>query len=483
MASRSRRRGPSWPRNPFRAPPPPAIPPGLGPVPAPGLVPEPSPGLGVEPVAAPPPPTDGLPAANPLGRRRVTLPRSTRVWSRAIVWSLIAITTGGTIYGLVAKIESSVAAPGKLRPIGGVAELAPPLNGVVQAVLVKNGQQVSRGQPLLRLQDQAGPELLRNLEQMRQQWIAEVQSLARQLNLGPLPAEPEALALLLTDERELQLREQASQRELSRARLQARQQLSDLEGLRAQLRSNEDITARMRRLVESGAMAQLDLDRQLERQEQILTSLRRSEYEWQSAQERVEETRLKSLQIPAAERRQIYTRFNNARQQLIEVNSKIADQKQRLSFQELRAPIAGKITDLKARVGEIATPAQAALRIIPNAALEVKLDVSNRDIGFLRKGMKVDVRIDSFPSTEYGSITGWITTISDDALPPDETNPNERFSVNVKLEDQSLVRRGITYALRPGMSVSGLIILDTRPAITLITDRFNRFFEASRTIR
>ncbi len=462
--------------------PPGGMPPGMGGTPPGGTPPGGTPPGAGEP-ASTGEPGDGPAVASPFSRRRVTLPRSTRVWSRAIVWSLIAITTGGTVYGFTARIESSVAAPGRIRPIGGVVELAPPINGLVQQVLVKNGEQVRKGQPLLRLRDDSGPPILRNLERIQQLWMSEVRVLARQLNLGPLPDDPDGLAQLLADERELQLREQASQRELIRSRLQASQQLSDLQGMRSQLRTNQDITNRMRRLVQQGAMSRLELDRQLERQMQIATSLRRTEREWQSAQERVEETRLKTLQIPAAERRQVFTRFNNARQQLIEANSKISDQKQRLAFQLVRAPIAGKVTDLKARVGELASPNETAVRIVPNALMEARLNVSNRDIGFLRKGMKVDVRIDSFPSTEYGSLKGWITTISDDALPPDENSQTEYFSVTVKLDKQQLERRGVNYSLRPGMSLSGLIILDTRPAISLITDRFSRFFEASRTIR
>ncbi|MCP9858195.1 MULTISPECIES: HlyD family secretion protein [unclassified Cyanobium] len=493
-------RSSSRPRNPFRrggqTPPPPplaaeTLAAGRNPV---DFIPEPNsplPELGQPPGGGPPGgdvpggdvPGDETPPPNPLGRRRVTLPRSTRVWSRAIVWSLIFITTGGTIYGLVAQIESSVASPGTLRPIGGVSELAPPLNGLVQQVLVKNGQQVQRGQVLVRLRDDSGPTILNNLKRIQAFWTSEVRVLARQLNIGPLPTEPDALAQLMADELELQLRVEASQRELARTKFQSGQQWIDLQGLRAQLSTNENISARMRSLVSQGAMAQLDLDRQLERQQQIITSMKRTENEWKSSVQRVEEARLKSLQIPAAERRQVFTRFNNARQQLIEVNSKLSDQQQRASFQLLRAPISGKVIDVKAKVGELSSPAEPVLRILPNSPLEAHLDVSNRDVGFLRKGMKVDIRIDSFPSTEYGSITGFITSISDDALPPDEKNPTEHFSVSVKLNKQQLSRRGVNYSLRPGMSITGLINLNSRPALSLITDRFNRFFESSRTIR
>jgi hypothetical protein len=97
--------------------------------------------------------------------------------------------------------------------------------------------------------------------------------------------------------------------------------------------------------------------------------------------------------------------------------------------------------------------------------------------------MKVDLRFNSFPSTEYGSLKAWITRVSADALPPDPLNPSERYVILAKLRQQSLKRKIKVYDLRPGMSFSALIVLDSRPAISLVTDRLFSFMESTRSIR
>ncbi|WLT37248.1 HlyD family secretion protein [Synechocystis sp. B12] len=44
--------------------------------------------------------------------------------------------------------------------------------------------------------------------------------------------------------------------------------------------------------------------------------------------------------------------------------------------------------------------------------------MTNKDIGFVRTGMPVDVRIDSFPYSEFGGVDGEVEYVGSDALPP-----------------------------------------------------------------
>ena len=73
--------------------------------------------------------------------------------------------------------------------------------------------------------------------------------------------------------------------------------------------------------------------------------------------------------------------------------------------------------------------------------------------------------------------------IGADALPPDQTNPQESFPVLVKIKTNELSRKGRSYGLRPGMAVTALIQMGSRPVISLISDRFGSFMESSRAIR
>lgn len=418
-----------------------------------------------------------------IRRRRVTLPGVTRGWSRAIVWSLIGISTLAVVYGFVARIETSVTAVGQLRPKGGVGSVSPPFSGIVAEVLVKESQVVRKDQVLMRLRDLAAQEQLNDLLSIQALWRQETQVIASQLGFRPLPGDPASLAQLLANQREVTIRQESAATELARSRTEEDARLSEVKGLESQLQINLAITNRMQPLVAQGAVSQLDYDRQKERLESVRTTLMRARDDLASAKLRVRETDLKGSYISAEELKQLYPRYSNARQQYLEVSSKIAEQRQRITLQTLRAPTDGIVFDLQAKAGETIGPAKPALRIVPQTPLDARIEVSNKDIGFIKPGMKVDLRFNSFPSTEYGSIKAWITRVGADALPPDPLNPTERFVISAKLSQQNLKRKNKIYKLRPGMSFSALIVLDSRPAISLVTDRLLSFMESSRSIR
>ncbi len=437
---------------------------------------------------APPAPPDAEAAAEqrPRGfrQRRTTLPRSTRGWSRGIVWTLIGLTSFSIIYGLLARIETSVNANGKLRPIGGVTTITAPFNAPVLQVLVKEGQDVKKGQPLIALREQAVRNQRVHLGNQLSIWQTQANLLALRLGLpGPPPSTQAANRQLRIEQLDVQLRVQAASQELKRSQINLEQQASDLLALRRRQSIENNITVRMKRLVKEGAMARLELDRQDQRIAELEGTIRRTEKELESARYRVRESQLKQRQIPAAEFKQLYAQYDNARLQLSSVQASIDDLNDRLQLGRLIAPVAGRVFNLSVKPGEIITPARPALQIVPQNNLDVELSVSNRDIGFLLPGMPVDIRVTSFPFTDYGSLKGTITRIGADALPADAQNPQENFPVKVKININELSRNGRTYQLRAGMAVTALIQLGSRPVISLISDRFGGFMESTRSIR
>ena len=65
-------------------------------------------------------------------------------WSHWILWLLMAAATGGIIWACIAKIEEAIPATGKLEPTGTVKEVQSPVNGVVKAIYVDDGQKVKK---------------------------------------------------------------------------------------------------------------------------------------------------------------------------------------------------------------------------------------------------------------------------------------------------------------------------------------------------
>ena len=437
-------------------------------------------------LVAPPPAQSPQTSHRPRGyrQRRTTLPRSTRGWSRAIVWSLIGLTGFGVVYGSLARIDTSINANGKLRPIGGVRTINSALGGRVQQVFVKEGQLVEPGQLLLALDDHVLQQQRQDLQAMQQLWQKEARLLARELGLpGPVLARTTERREWAVETGETALRVKLAEQERQRSLISLKQQFGDLRTMRQKYRINDSISKRMRALVKQGAMAQLELDRQNERQLELLNTIRRHEQEIQASRRKVTEGVLNRQQITAANAKQLYPLYDNARQQLLDLSSRLVDLNERIRLSHLRSPGRGRIFDLRIKDAETVQVNETLLKLVPDRALEAELSISNRDIGFLAPGMPVEVRVTSFPFTDFGSIKGHLVRVGADVLPADPKNPQDYFPAIVQLERSDLERRGRHYDLRPGMAVSALIQLGARPVISLISDRFGGFMESTRSIR
>lgn len=146
----------------------------------------------------------------------------------------------------------------------------------------------------------------------------------------------------------------------------------------------------------------------------------------------------------------------------------------------------GVVFDLKATPGYVTPPNQTEplLKIIPADSLVAEVDVTNKDIGFVRTGMPVDVRIDSFPYSEFGGVDGEVEYVGSDALPPDQTYQFYRFPVRIKLDSQELVSHGREIPLQSGMSVTANIrVREKRTVMSIFTELFTKKIESLETVR
>ena len=94
--------------------------------------------------------------------------RQSPKWSRAILWSVMGVTSFAFIWAAVAKIELVVPAQGQLKPVGSVKEVQVPTNGVVQKVFVEEGDEVKEGQLLFSLDSSASKAELESAQDVLQ---------------------------------------------------------------------------------------------------------------------------------------------------------------------------------------------------------------------------------------------------------------------------------------------------------------------------
>ena len=172
--------------------------------------------------------------------------------------------------------------------------------------------------------------------------------------------------------------------------------------------------------------------------------------------------------------------------QISQVDSKISSTKTTLKYQELRAPVSGTVFDLQAAPGFVPNPSKVepVLKIVPDDHLVAEVFITNKDIGFVRDNMKADVRIDSFPFSEFGDIKGKVIWVGSDALPPDEQNRVYRFPARISLDKQALVVNGRDIPLQSGMSVSvNVKVREDRTVLSLFTELFTKKIETLKQVR
>ena len=474
-------------------------------------------------------------AQSPLALRSA---RSTH----AILWSLLGLLTFGVGWACLATIEESVQAVGKLTPQGDVKEVQVPVSGVIQSVDVQEGQFVQAGDRLLRLDPANAQSQLASLQTIRDLLQQEIAFYRAQLNGAEssalmLPSMSPAIAALtrnravLVDENQLyraqlqgettgmtlssdqQLRwktRQAEQRSrITAAQLEVEKLQQQLAQTQAKLNSAQDILTmnqqiyhKFQTVADAGGISQVQFLKQAQevrtRQaevEQLQQERARLQVEIEQAQARVQTTFATSSQdllnqIAVNDKRiaEIDSQLNKAilenEKKLTQINSQINQVQQTLKYQELRAPVTGTVFDLKAKsTGYVAKPTEVVLKVVPQEGLVAEISITNKDIGFVKVGMPVDVRIDSYPFSEFGDLKGRLVAIGSDALPPDATHPTYRFPAKVQLEQQVLSTRGQTLKLRPGMAVSANIRIRERRVISIFTDSFTQNIDGLRFVR
>jgi hemolysin D len=170
---------------------------------------------------------------------------------------------------------------------------------------------------------------------------------------------------------------------------------------------------------------------------------------------------------------------------ITEITNQIAQAQQSLKYQEIRSPVAGEVFEMKVyKEGVVNSNSPDALvQIIPNQDAIAKVYITNKDIGFVKIGQQVDVRIDTFNFSEFGDVKGTIEWIGSDALPPDQVYPFARFPAKIKLSQQTLTVKGSAIQLKPGMSVKANIKLRDRTVMSIFTDMFSKQSDGVKNLR
>ncbi|WAS05962.1 HlyD family type I secretion periplasmic adaptor subunit [Gloeomargaritales cyanobacterium VI4D9] len=414
--------------------------------------------------------------------------RQPGIWSHVIVWSLVGSATGVVLWAAFAPLEQAVQAQGVLEPAGEVKEVRAPLSGVVRAVYVREGQPVTQGQLLFTLDPRANEAELAASRRVRDNLTAENRIYRALLTgVGQLTAlTPEQQATLQESQRELLSRLQAAQARIRQLQEQLRQNNILLASKQAVLASNKVLLEDLKTLVEEGGLARIQyiqLQQTVLEQEGEVQRLRSEQPRIASS---IQQAQAEMNNTLAVTRRDLLLKISDNERRIAELTRQLEQAQVAQQYQEVRSPASGVVFELQPHTpGFVANvnDVRPLLKIVPTNNLIGEVYITNKDIGFVAPGMEVDVRIDSFPFSEFGDVKGKLVQIGADALPPDNTYNFFRFPARIELASQTMRVNQRVVPLQSGMSITANIRTRNRTVLSIFTDLFTRQTEGLRYVR
>lgn len=389
-------------------------------------------------------------------------------------FSIIAITVTLVFFLLWAsttEVSEVTRAEGEVVPSGYVQVVQHLEGGVVSEILVTEGEMVEKGQPILRL-DGAGAkeDLARSQSELRGLKIEEERLHAllesREPNFAGLSPENSASQI---QQRSFDATVSAREKEASIIREQIgqkREAVRSLEARRVALSNNvkisEESLAALKTLLDQGLANRFRYLSQQEETNAMRGQLAEVNSQISSAKQGIGEydQRLASLGANYRDQAaQSASRVENEIAQLEETITKLNNRVERL---EVRAPTRGLVKGMQVHtVGAVVGAGQQLADIVPvDEQMVVEAKVSTTDVGHLRVGQLVQVKVHSFDFVRYGMIEGTLESISPTTF-IDKMNKTY-YRARVILRKPFVGENPQTNLILPGMTVETDIMTGTK---------------------
>ncbi|MDK8323167.1 HlyD family type I secretion periplasmic adaptor subunit [Campylobacter ureolyticus] len=410
---------------------------------------------------------------NPLGRTILY-----------IVLSLIIFTF---LWLFLAKIDIVVSSQGKVIPNGEIKILKPLESGVVSKILVKEGDKVLKGDTLMSIDPsvttvnlQTKENELNNLNMS----IIRLRALGNESNLTN-----EELNLLSNSELNLFLNQKNSYDN------SINQYKFSIEELNFNIESSKDEIIRLNNLLNKNKNR---LNR-LEKVKDIISlkeydELQKEVYDLTSKLNIAKNNKTAAINKLNATKEELEVFKQNSKGKFLdelitkqkeanlikaEINAYLFQSKQQL----IKSPVDGYVGKLLVNTESgVVNSGEALITIIPaNEPLIIKATTLNKEIGFLKEGQKVAIKIDTFNFQKYGKLDGELIHIANDAI--EDEKLGIVYEIKVKPLKTTLNIDGEIKNIEPGMSVIAEVKVGKRRVIELFIYPIIKYLDEGLSVR
>lgn len=412
--------------------------------------------------------------------------------------AVLLLLTGVTTWAAMAELSSAIIASGVAVVAGNSKKVQHPEGGIIAELLVDEGQAVTAGEKLVKIDDTTPRAALASMEKRIAQLLVrqarlEVERDGRSDFVTPgAIAErinAEEIETLTNLERRL-LEDRRSQNKGQKDRLaeQSLQLDAQIRGLDVQISAKSDEIRLIekelsgkRQLLAAGAIpfTQVNnLDRNAVRLQgergQLLSSI-------SATRAKISELQLEMIQVDQQTSAAVSTELRDVSNELATLAVDEASARERLRRTDVRAPSTGIVHLLSIHtVGGVVAPAETLMEIVPSGSvLQVEARILPKDIDQLRVGQTATLHLAAFNRNTTPQIDGTILRLSAD-LETDPINGASFYRATISVPNENLKHLPEGLSLLPGMPVDVFFTTGDRSVLSYfskpIMDRSNRLF-------
>lgn len=396
--------------------------------------------------------------------------------ARIVTLSICAFLAAAIAYAFLARLDIVVTATGRVVPAGRSKPIQPADAGVVQRVLVRDGQPVRTGDLLLELDDTQALADRARLERDNWEALADVARLSALVTQAAQWRRPEGLPEALSDQQQFLFMQRRTEHAARVGALEA--EIARREAERDAAATHLEQAGRSEPLVYRKLALREELARSGYIAENALIDARIEALQ-ATREGAVQAHRLRESQAALAAARvqltqaqaEFHARLQGEllaalrRRDALAQDLRKADQ--RLGRQALRSPVDGVVQQLAVTTpGSVVSAGQLLLVVVPShPVLEVEARIHNQDVGHVRVGQAAAVKVEAFDFTRYGTLPGKVTWVGGDAVADPELGP--MYPVRIRLEAFQTPQSGLTGPGRigPGMAITADIHTSQRRLI------------------
>ncbi|HGU2439871.1 TPA: enterohemolysin T1SS ABC transporter subunit EhxD, partial [Escherichia coli] len=167
-------------------------------------------------------------------------------------------------------------------------------------------------------------------------------------------------------------------------------------------------------------------------------------------------------------RSEIIEKHRKSTDNIVLLEHELEKNRQRKASSFIKAPVSGTVQELNIHTeGGVVTTAETLMIIVPdNDILEVTASVLNKDIGFIQPGQEVVIKVDAYPYTRHGYLTGKVKNITADSVSVPDTGLVFNVIISVDRNDIQGERKKIP--VTAGMTVMAEIKTGVRSVISYL---------------